>query len=101
MADLQLFELVEPLEPGGTARANLLLWKGFGYMANGHPVTLHDFVGSQGMAGDRGYCFRSWESNRWEVACGLSQEFRRVGQNNSRAASAIIGNRPTTKRPSE
>ena len=80
MADLQLFELIEPLEAGGTARANLLLWGGSGYVPKGRPVTLHDFVGSHGLTGDRGYCFLSWDSNRWEVASGLfTQEYRRIG----------------------
>ncbi|HEV3005831.1 MAG TPA: hypothetical protein VGX78_15300 [Pirellulales bacterium] len=58
MADLQIFELIEPLESGGRARGHLLFWNGSTYIPipNGRPVVLHDFVGSHGMIGDRGYC---------------------------------------------
>lgn len=71
MAQLQIFELVEPLEAGKKARANLLKWNGTNYAARGaKAVLVYSFAGSHGVQGDRGYCFLG-DSDRWEVVGSL------------------------------
>jgi len=72
MAQLQLFELVDALEPGKRAKAVLLKWTGTTYSSRGgKPILLYSFVGSQGVAGDRGYCFLG-DSDRWEAVGPLT-----------------------------
>lgn len=71
---LQLFELVDALEPGKKAKAKLLAWNGTTYAARGSKsVLVYSFAGSHGVAGDRGYCFLG-SSDRWEVVGGLLNE---------------------------
>jgi hypothetical protein len=68
MSDIRIFQLLETLTPGSSARARLLNWNGEGYTSNAfNTVTVHDFVGEHGSAGDRGYCYLSDDSHRWEV----------------------------------
>lgn len=77
---LVMFELLENLEAGQTAKAQVLQWTGTRYLRNGPVITLHDFVGEHGIAGDRGYCVQSDVSGLWEAVSGLfSQEFPRLG----------------------
>ncbi len=74
MAQLQIFELADALEPGKKAKATLLKWNGVAYVARGgKPVLVHSFAGSHGLAGDRGYCFLG-DSDRWEVVGTLVSE---------------------------
>ena len=71
MAHMQIFELVEELEPGKQAKALLLKWNGTAYATRGaKPIIVHSFGGSHGIAGDRGYCFLG-DSASWEVVGGL------------------------------
>ena len=80
MSDLRMFELIEPLQAEGSASARLLVWNGSRYVPEGNPIAVFDFVGSHGMPGDRGYCFMSSRSRRWEAASGLfAQEYSRLG----------------------
>lgn len=67
MAQLQIFELVDSLEPGKRAKALLLKWNGTGYISRGaKPILVHSFAGAHGVSGARGYCFLG-DSDRWEV----------------------------------
>ena len=67
MAQLHIFELVDVLEPGQSAKALLLKWNGTTYLSRGaKPVIVHSFGGSHGVPGERGYCFLG-DSARWEV----------------------------------
>lgn len=76
---LQIFELLERLDAGHSAQARLMVWDGENYVPSRKTVTLYDFVGAHGQAGDRGYCFHSGVSQRWEVVAGLlTQEYRQV-----------------------
>jgi hypothetical protein len=71
MAQLQIFELADTLEPGKQAKALLLKWNGTTYVTRGaKPILVHSYGGSHGVAGDRGYCFLG-DSARWEVVGGL------------------------------
>ncbi len=71
MAQLQLFELVETLEPGRQSQALLLHWNGHEYTTiDAKPVIVHSYAGSHGIVGDRGYCFLG-ESGRWETIGSL------------------------------
>lgn len=68
MSDIRIFQLLETLTPGSSAKARLLNWNGERYTSNAFTtVTVHDFVGEHGSAGDRGYCYLSDDSHRWEV----------------------------------
>jgi len=79
MFHLRLFELIEPLEAGRSAKARLLKWDGTRYAPTGEEITVHDFAGSHGTAHDRGYAFQSDQSKRWEVLAGLfTQEYESI-----------------------
>jgi hypothetical protein len=69
--NLHLFELIDPLEAGRTAEARLLKWDGEKYVPSAEMITVRDFVGSHGKAGDRGSTFLSDQSKCWEVLSGL------------------------------
>jgi hypothetical protein len=72
MTGIRVFELIEVLEAGKSAKARLLNWNGERYQSTSFvQVQVHDFVGESGVPGERGYCFLSNESHRWEVLCGL------------------------------
>ncbi|HEY1599138.1 MAG TPA: hypothetical protein VGG64_06020 [Pirellulales bacterium] len=72
MTGIRVFELVEVLEAGKSAKARLLNWNGERYQPSAFvQVQVHDYVGESGVPGDCGYCFLSNESHRWEVLCGL------------------------------
>ncbi len=74
MAQLQLFELNEVLEPEGVAKAVLLHWDGERYVTRGGKhILVHSFAGAHGLAGDRGYCFLG-DSTRWEVVRLISEQ---------------------------
>jgi hypothetical protein len=75
MAGIRQFELLENLGAGRSARAVLLKWNGQRYAPSGEKIEIHEFVGTHGDKGDRGYAFFSEESNRWEAVSGL---FERV-----------------------
>jgi hypothetical protein len=74
MGNLQPFELFEDLEPRQKAPAVLLQWDGQKYVRSKEKIELYDFVGSHGNRGDRGYCFLSSGSNRWEAVSGLFEQ---------------------------
>lgn len=67
----QMFELVEPLVEERSARARLLMWNGTTYVPSDELVTVHDYIGGHGFTRDRGYCFWSDDSKRWEVLLGV------------------------------
>jgi hypothetical protein len=68
MSEIRIFQLLETLLAGSSAQARLLNWNGERYSASAYTtVTVHDFVGEHGAAGDRGYCYLSEDSHRWEV----------------------------------
>jgi hypothetical protein len=71
MADLRMFKLVESLEAGRSARAQLLNWDGERYVEENLEVLVFDYIGETGLRGERGYCFFSEISERWEVLNGL------------------------------
>jgi hypothetical protein len=74
VAQIQLFELIDALEPGKKAKALLLKWDGNRYTARGaKPILVHSFSGTHGLSGDRGYCFLG-DSHRWEVVGPLVSE---------------------------
>ncbi len=78
MAQLNLFELLETLDPGGMAKARLLRWDGTQYVVRGgDSVLVNSYAGSHGVAGDRGYCFLG-DSERWEVV-GLLFSDKQLG----------------------
>ena len=80
MPEFHLFELLENLDAGRTAKARLLEWNGSTYLPTGPTIIIHEFVGEYGPCGDRGYCYRSPESGRWEVVSGLfAQAHRLIG----------------------
>lgn len=68
---IRLFELVESLEVGRSAKAVMLLWNGTEYARSNEALTVFDFVGTHGLPGDRGYALYSPESQHWEVLGGL------------------------------
>jgi hypothetical protein len=68
------FELLEDLRPGQSAKAVLLRWDGGKYVRSDNHIDLNEFVGTHGDRGDRGYCFYSDESKRWEAASGLFEQ---------------------------
>jgi len=73
MAQVQIFELIDTLEPGKMAKAVLLKWNGTAYDARGgKAVLVYSFTGGHGVAGDRGYCFLG-DSTRWEVLGSLTR----------------------------
>ena len=74
MENLRIFELLENLLPEGEASAVLLEWSGKSYIASRKTIELHEFVGTHGNRGDRGYCFFSPQSKRWETVSGLYQQ---------------------------
>ncbi|MBS0266373.1 MAG: hypothetical protein JSS02_30865 [Planctomycetes bacterium] len=74
MAGIRQFELLEDLAPGRSARAVILKWNGQTYVRSPQIIELHDFIGTHGDRGDRGYMFLSDESGRWEVAAGLFEQ---------------------------
>jgi hypothetical protein len=71
MSQFKMFELIDPLEAGKSARAKLMEWDGERYVHEPQSVRVHDFIGAFGCRGHRGYCFLSNDSERWEVDCGL------------------------------
>lgn len=72
MAQLQLFELTEVLEPGHVAKATLLNWDGQRYVTRGgKSILVHSYAGAHGVTGERGYCFLG-DSSRWEVVGTLA-----------------------------
>ncbi len=74
MAQMQIFELVDALEPGKKAKAVLLKWNGEGYTSRGaKTILVFSFAGSHGVAGARGYCILG-DSDRWEVVGSLVSE---------------------------
>ncbi|MDB5384960.1 MAG: hypothetical protein JWM11_606 [Planctomycetaceae bacterium] len=75
MQGMRKFELQENLPPNGSAKAVLLKWNGNQYVpSKDETVVVYDYVGQHGTKRDRGYCFLSEESGRWEAACGLSEQ---------------------------
>lgn len=74
MHAIRQFELMEDLEPGSAARAMLLRWNGKKYIYTSEQVEIHDFVGTHGSRGDRGYGMHSAESGKWESVGGLYQQ---------------------------
>jgi hypothetical protein len=95
MTGIRVFELIEALEAGKSAKARLLNWNGERYQPSGLiQVQVHDFVGESGAPGERGYCFLSNESHRWEVLCGLPALQAEVG---SGAASNVQAPRRTRR----
>lgn len=74
MPGLRHFELLEELRPGLSGKAVLLQWNGHEYIPSRQIVELLEFSGSHGNKGDRGFCFLSEESGRWEVASGLFEQ---------------------------
>jgi hypothetical protein len=74
MENLKPFELLEDLEPGKKANAALLRWDGQRYVRSNEKIELHEFVGTHGNRGDRGYCFFSSDSKRWEAVSGLYEQ---------------------------
>jgi hypothetical protein len=82
MSQIQLFELLEPLDAGRSAQARLLVWDASSenYVPSRKTITLYDFVGGHGTEGDRGYCFHNGASMRWEALCGIeAQDHRPFG----------------------
>ncbi len=76
MESIKQFELLEDLHPEGQAQAVLLKWNGNSYARTQEKIELHDSVRTHGDRGDRGYCFFSSESNRWESLSGLYQQMQ-------------------------
>ncbi len=74
MQGLRQFELINDLEPRSSAKATLLRWDGQRYVRTTEIIELHEFVGIHGLKGDRGFCFLSPDSGRWEAASGLYQQ---------------------------
>jgi hypothetical protein len=74
MQPMRVFQLLEDLEPFRSARANLLRYNGKDYVLTGEVVRVHEYLGSHGDRGDRGYAFLSTESELWEVASGVFQQ---------------------------
>lgn len=74
MFHIRQFELLEDLRPEGQARAVLMRWNGAAYVRSLERIELFDVIRSHGNEGDRGYCFFSAESNRWESLSGLFQQ---------------------------
>ena len=72
--NMRQFELLEDLRPRGQAKAVLLRWSGEEYIRTGDQIELHEFLGSYGDRGDRGYTCFSPESGRWEVMSGLFEK---------------------------
>ncbi|HEV3137367.1 MAG TPA: hypothetical protein VGZ26_05675 [Pirellulales bacterium] len=74
MSQIQIFELVDALEPGKQAKALMLKWNGTSYTSRGaKPILVYSFTGAHGVAGDRGYCLLGG-SARWEVVGGVVSE---------------------------
>jgi hypothetical protein len=71
---IKQFELLEDLHPESQAQAVLLKWNGNSYVKTQEKIVLFDSVRNHGERGDRGYCFFSNESNRWESLSGLYQQ---------------------------
>jgi hypothetical protein len=76
MQSMRLFQLLDDLEPFHSARAVLLKYNGHEYVKTPEIVRVHEYIGSQGERGDRGYAFLSPESELWEVASGVFQKVR-------------------------
>lgn len=74
MEGIKQFELLEDLKPESKAEAVLLKWDGHHYVRSKEKIELHNAVRTHGDRGDRGYCFFSEESNRWELLSGLYQQ---------------------------
>ena len=74
MQSIRQFELLEDLQPEGTASAVLMRWDGRGYVQSKEKIVLHEFVRTHGDCGDRGYCFFNTESQQWESLSGLYQQ---------------------------
>lgn len=74
MFQIRQFELLEDLRPEGQASAILMRWNGVVYVRSLERIELFDVIRSHGNQGDRGYCFFSAESNRWESLSGLFQQ---------------------------
>ena len=72
MNQMRMFKLIEALDAGGCARAWLLSWNGERYAEEEGIIRVYDFMGESGERGERGYCFLSPESKRWEVLKVLS-----------------------------
>jgi hypothetical protein len=100
MIGIRVFQLLEALEAGKSARARLLDWNGEMYRPRTlAEVRVHDFVGEHGQPGDRGYCFMSDESHRWEVLSGLANK-KMTPARDDRANKAGDGNpRPSRRAP--
>ena len=79
MDALRIFELLDDLPPSGSAKAVLLRWDGEQYVNSRDVVDVHDVVSCHGDRGDRGYAFKSQDSNHWEVLSGLFQQVPRLG----------------------
>lgn len=74
MLKIRQFELLEDLRPEGQARAVLMRWNGEIYVRSQETIELFDVIRTHGDRGDRGYCFFSADSNRWESLSGLFQQ---------------------------
>jgi hypothetical protein len=71
---LQLFELLDSLDPGHSAEALILAWNGNQYVTkDAKTAIVYSFAGSHGVAGDRGYCFLG-SSGRLEAVGSLVNE---------------------------
>lgn len=74
MAQMQIFQLIDTLEPGKQAKATLLKWSNNTYTSRGgQAVIVYSYAGSHGIPGDRGYCILG-DSGRWEVVGSLVNE---------------------------
>jgi len=94
MSGIRIFELCEPLVAGGSARARLMNWRGGTYAPSAFAtVIVHDFVGESGMPGDRGYCYLSDDSQRWEVLGSLAPVSTRE-RNEEDDERGSVGRRP-------
>lgn len=74
MEGIRLFELLEDLRPEGTAHAVLLNWNGRMYVRSKEQIEIAEFARTHGDRGDRGYCYFSPQSHRWESLSGLYQQ---------------------------
>jgi len=74
LEQIRHFELLQDLRPEGYSMAILLKWDGKDYVRSDEKIELHDAVRSHGNRGDRGFCFFSTDSNRWESLSGLFQK---------------------------
>ncbi len=90
---LRMFKLIDSLEAGKSARARLYRWNGERYIDDFDVIHVHDYIGECGGRGDRGYCYFSEISRRWEVLRGLLSTAHQPAPVTSRRARCAQGNR--------